>query len=699
MVEYGLKTWSGTFNSILLFTFEDGSNKISGSWYNKEDTNPRSVVLVLAVVLALGFVKSDLRAGKKTVGKLPTVCVKHAQGTQKLTNVLQRIYKLITGSKHSVLHKASTERANAYKCFAEEDYQTEHRRRAFNRIMQTQALFLRSRFLCKRIATNISGSLSGVRVLDMGRILAAPYCSMILGDYGADVIKIEHLNRGDDTRSWGPPFTAEGGESAYFLSVNRNKRSVAIDLKKKEGLQFIYDLVKQSDVVIENFTPGKADVLGVGYEKLSQINPKIIYTSLTGFGPDGPYKSRLAYDVMISGENSCMGGLMGVTGTEDGTPVKVGVAITDVCTGLFAHGAIMAALISRGQTGVGQKIDASLLETQVAVMANIASNYLIAGIESKPMGTAHVSIVPYQGFKTKDGHIIVGALNDGQFERLSATLCRPDLSTDERFSSNTKRVQNRVALIDIIQNILIGGNTEHWLHVLEEAHVPCGPINSMSQVFNDPQVIHREMIHTIQHPTVGEFKTVGFPVKFSQTPPQMYLPPPILGQHTKEVYKTRTKRVQDFFMLVIKTCKSIINKVTLIWFVDNFGGTMIQAVSWCVGVDMAGLCSILEHIQLLKSCIPFIQMNHHSQGDKIIELDLLQFATIMTIKRAKIGLDKDVGKIKKKTQSDMILSLEGIVHNGSSSNADGKTDSRSKVQIIVVRGLQVRQFLNYQQST
>ncbi|PRP74104.1 hypothetical protein PROFUN_16416 [Planoprotostelium fungivorum] len=485
------------------------------------------------------------------------------------------------------------------------------------------------------MATNIRniGSLSGVRVLDMGRILAAPYCSMILGDYGADVIKIEHLNRGDDTRSWGPPFTAEGGESAYFLSVNRNKRSVAIDLKKKEGLQFIYDLVKQSDVVIENFTPGKADVLGVGYEKLSQINPKIIYTSLTGFGPDGPYKSRLAYDVMISGENSCMGGLMGVTGTEDGTPVKVGVAITDVCTGLFAHGAIMAALISRGQTGVGQKIDASLLETQVAVMANIASNYLIAGIESKPMGTAHVSIVPYQGFKTKDGHIIVGALNDGQFERLSATLCRPDLSTDERFSSNTKRVQNRVALIDIIQNILIGGNTEHWLHVLEEAHVPCGPINSMSQVFNDPQVIHREMIHTIQHPTVGEFKTVGFPVKFSQTPPQMYLPPPILGQHTKEVYKTHTKRVQDFFMLVIKTCKSILNKMVC----EQLGWHNDLGVSWFVCVDMAGLYSILEHIQLLKSCIPFKDL------------------------RKTIGLDKDVGKIKKKTQSDMILSLETLV--------------------------------------
>eukprot|EP01117_Protostelium_nocturnum_P013227 TRINITY_DN4924_c0_g1_i2.p1 TRINITY_DN4924_c0_g1~~TRINITY_DN4924_c0_g1_i2.p1 ORF type:complete len:435 (+),score=97.79 TRINITY_DN4924_c0_g1_i2:19-1323(+) len=377
------------------------------------------------------------------------------------------------------------------------------------------------------------GPLSGIRVLDLGRILAAPYASMVLGDYGADVIKIEHPKTGDDTRNWGPPFTTKGGESAYFLAVNRNKRSVAVDLKQKEGLDVIYDLVKECDVVLENFPPGKADNIGVGYKKLSEINPKIIYTSLTGFGPDGPYSNRLAYDVMISG----IGGLMGITGPEDGSPVKVGVAITDICAGLFAHGAIMAALISRNQTGKGQKLDTSLLEAQVAVLANVASNYLIAGQESKPMGTAHVSIVPYQGFKSQNGHILIGALNEGQFVRLSKVLGKPEWPTDERFSSNSRRVKHRKELIHLISLEVEKRTTEEWVKQLEDAHLPCGPINRMSDVFKDPQVIHRGMIQETEHTTAGKIKLAGFPVKFSDTSSQIYRPPPILGQHTHEVLR------------------------------------------------------------------------------------------------------------------------------------------------------------------
>ncbi|KAL6061692.1 succinate--hydroxymethylglutarate CoA-transferase isoform X6, variant 2 [Balamuthia mandrillaris] len=259
------------------------------------------------------------------------------------------------------------------------------------------------------------GPLAGVKVLDLGRILAAPYCSMVLGDLGAEIWKVEVPGTGDDTRTWGPPFTAKGHESAYFISCNRNKKSIAVDLKKPQGLKIVHELAKHADVLIENFAPGKADSLGVGYSALSTLNPRLIYLSLTGFGPDGPYKDRLAYDVMVSG----FGGLMSITGPEEGAPVKTGVALTDICAGLYAHGAIIAALYAREKSGKGQKIDVSLLESQVATLANVASSYLIGGMEPKRMGTAHSSIVPYQAFATANrGHILIGALNDGQFQRL-----------------------------------------------------------------------------------------------------------------------------------------------------------------------------------------------------------------------------------------------------------------------------------------
>jgi succinate--hydroxymethylglutarate CoA-transferase len=350
---------------------------------------------------------------------------------------------------------------------------------------------------------------------------------------GAEIWKIENPIIGDDTRTWGPPFSNPGGESAYFLSINRNKKSIGINIKKKEGLKIIHELVQKCDIVLENFPSGKADQLGVGYEELNKINPKIIYASLTGFGPNGPYKDKLAYDVMVSG----IGGLLSVTGPEEGEPVKVGVAITDICAGLFCHGAILAALWNREKTGKGQKIDTSLLEAQVATLANIASNYLVCNQISKPMGTAHTSIVPYQAFQTYNGHIIVGALNDQQFERLCKTLGKPELSQDEHFITNKERVKNRKILLPVLKEIFKKKTTEEWLQELEKSKIPCGPINTMKEVFNDPQVLARGMLQEINHPTIGKLKLTGIPVKFSETKASIRLPPPLLCEHTEEILK------------------------------------------------------------------------------------------------------------------------------------------------------------------
>jgi len=381
------------------------------------------------------------------------------------------------------------------------------------------------------------GPLRGLKILDMGRILAAPYCSMVLGDLGAEVYKIEHPISGDDTRSWGPPFTESGGESAYFLSVNRNKKSIAVDLKKKEGLQVVYDLAKVCDIAIENFPPGKAEALKIDYHNLSKINPKIIYASLTGYGPDGPYANRLAYDVMVS----AIGGLLGITGPENGDPCKVGVAITDICCGLFCHGAILAALYSREQTGKGQKIDISLLESQVATLANVGSNYLIGGVETKPKGTAHSSIVPYQAFATKNGHMVVGALNDQQFHRLCEVMGHLELANDPLFLHNEDRVKHRDRLIPLLQSEFEKCTTSDWMEKLENARIPYGPINTMKEVFSDPQVLHRKMLEEVNHPTAGNIRLAGIPVKYSDTKPSIRLPPPILGQHTREILRNVLK--------------------------------------------------------------------------------------------------------------------------------------------------------------
>ena len=374
------------------------------------------------------------------------------------------------------------------------------------------------------------GLLSGIRVLDLSRVLAGPYCSLILGDLGADVIKVERPGVGDETRHWGPPFAAPG-ESAYFLCVNRNKRSITVDMKKPEGIGIIKSLAQKSDVFLENFTPGTTEGLGVGYETIREINPGIIYCSITGFGPDGPYRNRAGYDLAVS----ALGGLMGITGEPDGPPVKVGVAITDVTTGISAQGAICAALYAREKTGRGQRIDLSLLETQVSALVNIASSYLVSGEIPRRWGTAHETIVPYQGFETKDKYVIVAVGNDQLWIKFCKVLGRPELAQDPRFKTNPLRVQNRKECIGILAPIMKTRNRDEWVELLNREAIPCAPINTMDEVFSNPQVLHRKMLAEIEHPTAGKIKLAGIPVKYSEAEASIRRPPPLLGQHTAEI--------------------------------------------------------------------------------------------------------------------------------------------------------------------
>ncbi|GAB5589352.1 hypothetical protein Unana1_04252 [Umbelopsis nana] len=383
--------------------------------------------------------------------------------------------------------------------------------------------------------TSVStGPLQGIRVLDLTRVLAGPYCTMLLGDLGADVIKVENPKNGDDTRAWGPPWAAnldasdaEHPESAYFLCVNRNKKSVTVNLKAENGKQIIYDLVKHCDVLVENYLPGKLEKMGLGYEQLKKINPKLIYASITGYGQDGPYANRPGYDVMIEAE----AGLMHITGERDGRPVKVGVAIT----GLYAHGAIMASIIRRATTGLGQHIDCSLLDCQVASLANIASNYLVGNQEAQRMGTSHPSIVPYQVMPTKNSFVMIGAGNDGQFAKLCKAINREDFLQDPRFKTNGDRVKHRVELIQLLEDRLTEEDTEHWLDKLNGSGIPFAPINNIEQTFHHPQVLARDMVQEVDHPRAGKINVVGIPVKYSESKPTIRLPPPVLGQHSTEI--------------------------------------------------------------------------------------------------------------------------------------------------------------------
>ncbi len=388
--------------------------------------------------------------------------------------------------------------------------------------------------------THPTGSLAGIRVLDLSRVLAGPSCTQLLGDLGAEVIKVERPGVGDETRTWGPPYVknAQGEdstESGYFLSCNRNKRSVGIDFSKPQGVELIKRLVQHCDVLIENFKLGGLAKLGLGYEDLTRIQPRLIYCSITGYGQTGPYAPRPGYDMVAQG----IGGLISMTGEPDRPPVKVPIAVNDVMTGLYATIGILAALRHRDATGTGQYIDLGLLDVQVGWLYNQGLNYLTGGGVPQRLGTGHPNTVPYQVFETKDGWAIVAANNDGQFKRLCEAAGRPELSSDARFATNSGRVRNRDELVDIVTGFLRTNTTAHWMEVLERVNVPCSPVNNVEQVFADPQVLSRGMKIAMPHPLSGKGSVdlIGCPLKLSETPVQYRLPPPLLGEHTEEVLR------------------------------------------------------------------------------------------------------------------------------------------------------------------
>ncbi len=376
-----------------------------------------------------------------------------------------------------------------------------------------------------------ASALRGIRVLDLSRVLAGPYCTMLLGDYGAEIIKVEVPGRGDDTRQWGPPWA--GGESAYFLSVNRNKRSLTLNLKHPKGQKILRALAARSDILIENFKVGTMERLGLGYESLREENPGLIYCSITGYGQNGPYRERPGYDFIIQAQ----GGIMSITGPADGPPHKVGVAIVDITAGLFAASAILAALHHRERTGEGQYIDVALLDAQVAWLANVAQNYLVSGEVPGRYGNAHPNIVPYEVFPTRDGHIAVGIGNDRQYRRFCEEADCMELWEDERFQSNPGRVEHRRELIPRLQEVFRRHTTDEWLERLVAAKIPVAPINNVAQVFADPQVQARGMVQEVAHPTAGEVPLVGPVAKLSHTPARIHAPPPLLGEHTEDVLR------------------------------------------------------------------------------------------------------------------------------------------------------------------
>ena len=371
--------------------------------------------------------------------------------------------------------------------------------------------------------------LSGIRVLDLSRILAGPYCTMILGDQGAEVIKVERPGTGDDTRTWGPPFA--GGESAYYLCCNRNKKSITIDLKNPRGAELVREFAKVSDVLVENFTPGLMKTFGLDYETLRELNPRLVYCSISAYGQDGPYRDRPGYDMVLS----AVGGLMWITGEQDGKPCKVGVAITDVVTGVYASGAITAALLWRERSGRGQYIDCSLLDAQVSALANIASNYLVAGKEAQRWGTAHESIIPYQVFDTRDRPIAIAVANHKLWVNFCKLIGKEEWIEDPRFESNPKRVRNREVILPLVAEVMARKTCDEWVELFVEAAIPCGPVNNMQNLFADPQVLHRGMLAEVPHPTIGTLRLGGIPIKYSETPGAIRLPPPLIGEHTDEI--------------------------------------------------------------------------------------------------------------------------------------------------------------------
>jgi crotonobetainyl-CoA:carnitine CoA-transferase CaiB-like acyl-CoA transferase len=388
----------------------------------------------------------------------------------------------------------------------------------------------------------MGGPLGHVRVLELSRVLAGPWAAQTLADLGASVIKVEKPGAGDDTRSYAPPYAAnrdgsQSSESAYFLSTNRGKRSVTIDFIHPEGQKLVQALAAKSDVVIENFKVDGLAKYGLDYSSLQPLNPGLIYCSITGFGQTGPYRHKPGYDFMIQG----IGGLMSITGEPDqrpgGGPMKVGVAVADIFTGLYAAIAILGALAHRDRTGGGQYIDLALLDTQVAVLANQAMNYLVTGVAPQRLGNAHPNIVPYQVFVASDGHIIVAVGNENQFARMCEVIGRSELASDARFATNASRVNNRDELIAILQGIFAARTMRDWLESLERAGVPCGPINTVADVFADPQVQARGLKLDLPHPSIGSVPSVANPIKYSATPISYSSAPPMLGADTDEILR------------------------------------------------------------------------------------------------------------------------------------------------------------------
>ncbi len=372
------------------------------------------------------------------------------------------------------------------------------------------------------------GLLEGIRVLDVSRVLTGPYCSLMLADLGADVVKIEMPGKGDDTRAWGPPFL--GGESAYFLSINRNKKSVTVNLKAPEGRKIVLELAAHSDVFLENFAPGVAERLGLGYEAVHAANPRIVYCSISGFGQDGPYRDHPAYDIILQG----MGGLQGITGEPDRPPVRIGVAVADIAGGMFAAFAIAAALVRRARTQEGERLDVSLLDSQLAWLTYMAANYFATGKDPERAGSRHPTIVPYQAFVTADGYLNVAVGNDDIFRRFCHALGRPELARDPRFATNPKRVENRGALEPLLDAVFRERTNAEWMRLLNAHAVPAGPIYRVSEVAQDPQVASRGMIVQLAHPKAGSIQAFGTPFK-SLHDRTSHSPPPLLGQHTDEV--------------------------------------------------------------------------------------------------------------------------------------------------------------------
>lgn len=388
--------------------------------------------------------------------------------------------------------------------------------------------------------TDLKGALGGITVLDLTRVLAGPYCTQLLGDLGADVIKIERPGTGDDTRKFAPPFVAddegnETGESAYFMSANRNKRSVAVDITKPAGQDIVRKLALKADVLVENFKTGNLAKYGLAYDDLKDANPKLVYCSITGFGQTGPYATRPGYDFLIQG----MSGFMSITGEADREPQKAGVPIADVMAGMFAAVAINGALRYSAVTGKGQYIDIGMLDTSVAWLVNQGMNYLHSG-EAQRLGNAHPNIVPYQVFQTADGHIVLAIGNDSQFKTFCDFAGVPELAADPRYATNDARVKNRLEAVAEIQKIIGTRPSKYWLEELEKLKIGCGPINTLDQVFSDPHVVARNMTVNVPHPLLpGGAKLIASPLRLSETPVEYRHHPPLLGEHTDEVLAER----------------------------------------------------------------------------------------------------------------------------------------------------------------